>query len=273
MICSKSWGIIAKTRECFCLQDMNNNNILSKQDANCLLDLIHESLFYNNEEKFRILLNKLKNLLNFEYAVSASLNLNKKGLIESYDLINLNYPAQWMAAYLEKRYDQIDPIVIENISTYDVQYWNNTYKKYNAPKDFINTAKDVGIGEGYSYGLKNLEGTNGTIFSFSGPKYKHQLRTECILKYIVPHFHQAINRFIKPNMKLSESTANTALSVREKEILNWIKQGKSSWEISVILKISERTVNFHTTNAMRKLDVVKRVQAVAVAIEKGYIQL
>lgn len=63
----------------------------------------------------------------------------------------------------------------------------------------------------------------------------------------------------------------TNLSVREKEVLSWSKRGKSSWEISAILNISERTVNFHVNNIMQKLDAVSRTQAVAVAIERGLI--
>ena len=59
------------------------------------------------------------------------------------------------------------------------------------------------------------------------------------------------------------------LSKREKEILKWLKKGKSSWEISVILSISERTVNFHVGNIMQKLNAVSRTHAVAISIEKG----
>lgn len=61
------------------------------------------------------------------------------------------------------------------------------------------------------------------------------------------------------------------LSTREKEVLLWLKQGKSSWDISAILEISERTVNFHVNNIMKKLNVVSRTHAVAVALEKGLI--
>lgn len=61
------------------------------------------------------------------------------------------------------------------------------------------------------------------------------------------------------------------LSKREKEMLHWIKHGKSSWEISVILDISVSTVNFHVTNMMRKLEAVTRTQAIARAIELGII--
>jgi DNA-binding CsgD family transcriptional regulator len=59
------------------------------------------------------------------------------------------------------------------------------------------------------------------------------------------------------------------ISKREKEILKWLKKGKSSWEISVILNISERTVNFHVGNIMQKLNAVSRTHAVAIYIEKG----
>jgi len=62
------------------------------------------------------------------------------------------------------------------------------------------------------------------------------------------------------------------LSKREIEVLTWSKRGKSSWEISAILNISERTVNFHVNNIMQKLNAVSRIQAVAVAIERGLIE-
>jgi len=63
------------------------------------------------------------------------------------------------------------------------------------------------------------------------------------------------------------------LSPREIEVLQWLKVGKSSWDISEILHISERTVNFHIRNIMQKLDAVNRTQAVAVAIETGLLDI
>ncbi len=60
-----------------------------------------------------------------------------------------------------------------------------------------------------------------------------------------------------------------SLSPRELEVLKWLKLGKTSWDISVILKISERTVNYHVNNIMRKLDVTSRLQAVSEAVNRG----
>jgi DNA-binding CsgD family transcriptional regulator len=63
------------------------------------------------------------------------------------------------------------------------------------------------------------------------------------------------------------------LSVREIEVLNWLKHGKSTWDISAILGISESTVNFHVRNITQKLDTVNRTQAVAVGASLGLIDI
>lgn len=52
------------------------------------------------------------------------------------------------------------------------------------------------------------------------------------------------------------------LSQREKTCLFWVAQGKSSWETSKIVGITERTVNLHITNAIRKTQSVNRQQAI-----------
>lgn len=59
--------------------------------------------------------------------------------------------------------------------------------------------------------------------------------------------------------------AGAALSHREIEVLDWLKRGKTSWDIARILSISERTVNYHVYNIIEKLDVTNRLQAVSEA--------
>ncbi len=56
------------------------------------------------------------------------------------------------------------------------------------------------------------------------------------------------------------------LTPREKEVLAWVGRGKTSSEIGIILGLRERTVNFHCDQAMRRLDVMNRTQAVAKAM-------
>ncbi len=62
------------------------------------------------------------------------------------------------------------------------------------------------------------------------------------------------------------------LTDRETEVLTWAARGKSSADIAVILDISERTVNFHMDNAMRKLSVSTRVQAAVKCAMLGLIR-
>jgi DNA-binding CsgD family transcriptional regulator len=56
------------------------------------------------------------------------------------------------------------------------------------------------------------------------------------------------------------------LTGREREVLGWVVQGKSAWEIGEILKIKKRTVDEHVQRATRKLGAANRTQAAAIAI-------
>lgn len=63
------------------------------------------------------------------------------------------------------------------------------------------------------------------------------------------------------------------ITSREREVLLWIREGKSTWDISHILGISERTVKFHARNITQKLDATNRAHAVAIAIKRGIIDI
>ena len=62
------------------------------------------------------------------------------------------------------------------------------------------------------------------------------------------------------------------LTPRERQVLNLISQGLASKQIALSLRISERTVKFHTTSLLRKLDADNRAQAVAVAAQRGLLE-
>ena len=70
-----------------------------------------------------------------------------------------------------------------------------------------------------------------------------------------------------------DKTAGAALlSPRESSILSFAASGKTDAEIGGLLKISARTVRFHTDNAKRKLRVSTRIQAVTEALRLGLIK-
>jgi DNA-binding NarL/FixJ family response regulator len=65
--------------------------------------------------------------------------------------------------------------------------------------------------------------------------------------------------------RLSHSPRPTSvpfvLTDREIEALTWVARGKSSADIAVLMHVSERTINFHIDNIIRKVGVATRVQA------------
>jgi len=58
------------------------------------------------------------------------------------------------------------------------------------------------------------------------------------------------------------------LTLRENEVLKWIMQGKSTWDISKIINLSEGTVKFHVEKVLKKLSAVNRAHAVSIAMQK-----
>ena len=61
------------------------------------------------------------------------------------------------------------------------------------------------------------------------------------------------------------------LTSRERDSLALVADGKTDWEISVILGVSEATARFHVDNGRRKLGAVTRAQAVARMVNQRLI--
>src|SRR5690606_361253 len=61
------------------------------------------------------------------------------------------------------------------------------------------------------------------------------------------------------------------LTERELCCLEWAALGKTSWEVGVILGLTERTINFHIHNACRKLGVHGRQAAITAALHAGML--
>jgi DNA-binding CsgD family transcriptional regulator len=84
----------------------------------------------------------------------------------------------------------------------------------------------------------------------------------------MPHLHQAFMRLMEAD---GRKKGAVSLTQREKEILRWVKEGKSTWDVSVILGISRDTVKFHMKNIFHKLNTTSRSHAIAVALGEKLI--
>jgi NarL family two-component system response regulator YdfI len=71
----------------------------------------------------------------------------------------------------------------------------------------------------------------------------------------------------------AQAASATDLTEREQEVLNAVAQGERSKEIAVRLGISERTVKAHLASIYNRLGVDSRAAAIAVAAQRGWLDL
>jgi DNA-binding CsgD family transcriptional regulator len=83
---------------------------------------------------------------------------------------------------------------------------------------------------------------------------------------LASYFHQHILRIYG-----HDAAKEMLMSARELDCLKWMAAGKTAWEASVILGISERTVRFHLNAAREKLNCLTTTQAVAKAVSQQLI--
>ena len=88
------------------------------------------------------------------------------------------------------------------------------------------------------------------------------------LRVLMNYFHSHVLR-----INGVDSSNEILMSARELDCLSWTAAGKTAWEASIILGISERTVRFHLNVAREKLNCATTTQAVAKAISQQLIQL
>lgn len=236
-----------------------------------LLDLIHASVSCTTHEAFLELFERLQKLIPFEHAVAVLGNLDRSGDARIVHAVNVSYPDEWVRLYMEKNLAPVDAVVQEHFSSFRPFCWNEIYSRRQQSDTILSATRDMRISDGYTHGVQAAIGASaGSLFSFCNAKMPHEERISCILEYVIPHLHQAFMRVL--NMS-GPSHTSIVLSEREKEVLEWLKCGKSSWDISVILGISERTVNFHIYNMMNKLGATNRTQIVSIAVHLGLIRL
>jgi LuxR family transcriptional regulator, quorum-sensing system regulator CviR len=230
----------------------------------------------NCKRKLCDVINYLKRFFYFDNAVCGLVGLTDGVFSNRLEIVNVSYPEQWLRLYVENNYHMIDPVIVYHLKQFAPQVWSTTYEKTkNIGSTFISTAKDFGLVDGVCHGIFDELNTQGSIFSFSVKSISNRALILKQLELIVPLLHIALCNYHnhkKERKLLVKRKACTPLTNREKEVLNWIKIGKTNWEISMILGISERTVKFHVINILHKLNTSSRSHAVAKAINLSIIE-
>jgi transcriptional regulator EpsA len=105
-----------------------------------------------------------------------------------------------------------------------------------------------------------------SYFSFSRIPGSLNAKHGHTLALLVPQMHAALNRIVGREHEREgddEPAAAPQLTRREMEVLDWIKEGKTNWEIAQILNCSATTVKTHLQRIFAKMGVHSRAKAAA----------
>jgi len=148
------------------------------------------------------------------------------------------------------------------------------------------TYTDAGAGDiwdaqapfGYRCGAAtalHLPGNEHVLVGFDRDKplptqERARVRLLAELQLLVVHAREAAERLM-PFAAVTPA-AMPQLNTRELEVLRWTMHGKSAPVTAQIIGLSAATVNYHLQNAMRKLNVGSKHQAVTLALSMGLLQ-
>lgn len=173
------------------------------------------------------------------------------------------YPPHWTDHYLECGYERTDPIILRSGNDIHPFDWgpDTATNGDSQTRRFFNEAADFGIRYGFTIPLHDELGFAAITFATDrwNPAFCdtiweniHLLQLAAIL------FHACARRRLGPPFLIN----GTRLTAREYECLNLAAQGKSAWDISRILHISQHCAEFHLANVRAKLDVHSICQAI-----------
>ncbi len=196
-------------------------------------------------------------------------------LVKPQIFIISGFPSAWWSHYKQSNYLKIDPTVAHCASRTVPLRWSSLKpEKIQNPqvKKLMQEAWDCGLRDGLSLPVHGHQGETAqlslTCGEASGASRKRLEHALPFVQLLTNYLHEAARRIIEVRQI---TPARAQLTRREKECLLWTAEGKTAWEISQILGVSERTATFHLQNAAGKLNVTNRQHAVARAVSLGLI--
>lgn len=178
-----------------------------------------------------------------------------------------NLPSRWIESYRQRSFWSIDPTLKHAERSSLPMIWGGSTalgSSHAKLEIFLHEACEAGLTSGITFPLRGVNGEWG-FFNCSSWKEPTDLAPQ-IAEHL-PYLHLLSKYAFEKTIRLAEQQGSVStfsrLSIREDECLKWSAEGKTAWEISRILGISERTVVFHLNNAGAKLNACNRVQAMA----------
>jgi len=183
------------------------------------------------------------------------------------------YPIDWQTKYAQRGYMAMDPTVSYCQNHTQSLVWNQAQFRQANAMELYEEARAVGLGCGMSVPIHEAAGVKTMVSFVRDQPIDQDLRETAQLVKAgeilgnVAHF--TFRRLITPQI---QGVLPKQLTQSEIEALRWVAHGKTGWEISQIMNIAESTVVFHVKNAMSKLNVINRPQAIAAAFRLGLLE-
>ena len=243
----------------------------SRADLQNLLEIMHYTAMAETTQDVKDILVRTKKFLPFEHQIGGLVRLNTDGTFDGFsDVLNVSFPQIWLFQYWRNGYGGVDPVLHELVRSQKAQVWNKVYSNVRTEKEkmFVETATSFGLSHGVTVGSLDPSCKVSSFFAFAGGDPAEHVRYVEFLDYVGQHLHLAL---VRSSSKVACSTDQcvSKLSPKEVTILNWMKDGKTNWEIAQITGVTERTIRFHVESIFSKLNVTSRTQAVAVAVQHG----
>lgn len=189
-----------------------------------------------------------------------------------FDRVNLNnYPHDWNTQYEQNNYKSIDPLVAHCQRSMLPILWD--HETFAQAPQLWKALMDQGLQYGWSQPVHDLDNHATGMLSMARSTCRitaYELYDDLGYALIISQKLHALAL----TMQLSEQQHYNDpghLSPRETEILKWSSHGKTASDIATILNLSERTVNFHVSSAIKKLGVANKISAVVVAAKAHII--
>jgi len=241
--------------------------MFSKTDLLNILDIIELCLQSTNTQQLDTIVRKTLSCIGLEGAMLGFAQTDQKRNIKEPTIHHVGIHPGWVQVYRENKFVHDDPVVKYAVHSSQPYSWDSAYHHYgDACKTFVVSAKEHGLRSGLTVAkLPCVANDSYSISSFCTSTETIDPWQTAFVSRVIHHINTLVAQHSLWN--------DVQLSKRESEVLLWSKEGKSYWEISVILNISERTVKFHLSNIYGKLGVSNRSQAVARALQLGLIKL
>ena len=178
----------------------------------------------------------------------------------------------WRDHYIQQDHFCRDPIVRMIPKTLDAIVWRDLSASGQLSSEaqrVFDEASEFGHSDGYVLPQHYNNGAIAATILGAPQAIASNARTRAATHILAAYFSMGVRRLMAP----LAAAAAVHLSNRQRECLQWVRAGKSDWEIGEILGLSEYTVREHIEAARKRLGVKTRTQAVIEAISQGLISI